>query len=184
MMLMKFAAKAATIGLLTVLPLSVAFAQTPAPAPAAPMAPPVIANPVYTTLVLEVAINKPAAETWAKTGKFCDIGIWSDFTCVMTTGAGELGSVRTLNGSNIEMLVGKTDHSYTYAQPVRQGVAYNAYHGTLEAKPVTATTSKVTVSFFYDESMIAPAERAAAKASRATRWNGYLQKIKAVAEAK
>ena len=27
----------------------------------------------------------------------------------------------------------KTELSYTYTQPVRDGVPYNAYHGTLEA---------------------------------------------------
>ena len=106
-------------------------------------------------------------------------------TCVITSGkAGDLGSVRTLNGNNIEMLVGKTDLSYTYVQPVRQGVPYNAYHGTMEAKPVTATTSKIVYSFFWDESLLADdAARAAAKASRATRFNGFMQKMKAIAEA-
>ena len=182
---MNFAAKAVLASLIAAAPLSGALAQAPAAAPAAPMAPPVIANPVYATLVLEVAIAKPAAQVWARVGKYCDIQEWSGMTCQITAGkAGDLGSVRTLNGSNIEMLVGKTDLSYTYAQPVRVGVPYNAYHGTLEAKPVTATTSKIMVSFFYDESMLGDeAARAASKASRATRWNGYLQKIKALAEA-
>ena len=181
---MNFAAKILAASLLAATPLT-ALAQAPAAAPAAPLAPPVIANPSYTTLVLEIAINKPAAEVWAKVGKYCDIEAWSGMTCVITSGkAGDLGSVRTLNGNNIEMLVGKTDLSYTYVQPVRQGVPYNAYHGTMEAKPVTATTSKIVYSFFWDESLLADdAARAAAKASRATRFNGFMQKMKAIAEA-
>jgi hypothetical protein len=51
--------------------------------------------------------------------------------------------------------VGKTDLSYTYTQPVRAGQAYNLYHGTLEARPVTAANSKLVYSFVMDNSMLA-----------------------------
>ncbi len=180
---MTFAAKTFAACLLAAAPLT-ALAQAPAAAPA-PMAPPVVANPSYATLVLEIAVAKPAALVWAKVGKYCDIQEWAGMTCVITAGkAGDLGAVRTLNGNNIEMLVAKTDLSYTYSQPVRQGVPYNAYHGTLEAKPVTATTSKLIYSFFWDESLLADdAARAAAKSSRATRFNGFMAKMKSIAEA-
>jgi len=33
-------------------------------------------------------------------------------------------------------------HRLLTTQPVRSGRPYNLYHGTLEARPVTATTSK------------------------------------------
>jgi hypothetical protein len=52
-------------------------------------------------------------------------------------------------------LVGKTGHSYTYTQPVREDAKYNLYHGTLEAVPVTARTSRLIYSFFYDNSLLA-----------------------------
>ena len=54
-----------------------------------------------------------------------------------------------------EVLVGKTELSYTYTQPVRDGRPYNLYHGTLEARPVTATTSKLVYTLFFDNSMLA-----------------------------
>lgn len=181
---MNFAAKAFAASLLAAAPLA-ALAQPPAAAPPPPPAPLAVANPSYATLVLEIPVNKPAALVWAKVGKYCDIQEWFGMTCVMTSGkAGDLGSVRTLNGTTIEMLVAKTDLSYTYAQPVRQGVPYNVYHGTLEAKPVTATTSKLIYSLIWDESILADdAARAAAKAGRATRFTAGLQKMKAIAEA-
>jgi hypothetical protein len=180
---MNFAAKALVAALFAAAPLT-ALAQAPAAAPA-PLAPPVIANPSYATLVLEIDVARPADVVWAKVGKYCDIQEWAGMACVMTSGkAGDLGSVRTLNGDNIEMLVAKTDLSYTYVQPVRQGVPYNAYHGTLEAKPTSATTTKLIYSFFWDESMIpGDAARAAAKANRAARFNGFMQKMKSIAEA-
>ena len=51
-----------------------ANAQTP-PA-ATPAAGPAVASPTYTSLPLEITVNKPAAEVWKRIGKFCDIGEW------------------------------------------------------------------------------------------------------------
>ena len=169
-------------GALIALAAGQALAQAPA-APAPP--PPAVANPTYTTMVLEVNVNKPAAAVWARVGKFCDIAEWLRTTCVISSGkASELGAVRVLNnGATIEMLAAKTDLSYTYTQPVRQGVPFNAYHGTLEAKPVTATTSKLTYAFFYDNSMLASdAARATEAANRRTRFQGALDNMKILAE--
>lgn len=164
-----------------------AYAQpTPAaaPAPAAP-APLAIPNPTYTTLVLEIDVNKPAADVWKRVGKYCDIEEWFGLKCEITAGvAGELGSVRVLNGAIIEPLVGKTDLSYVYTQPVRVGVPYNLYHGGLEAKPVTATTSKLIYTFVYDNSMLADdAARAAELTNRRNRFTPAMEKMKALAEA-
>jgi hypothetical protein len=158
-----------------------AFAQ-PAPAPApAPLA---IANPTYTTLVLETSVNRPAQAVWASVGKFCAIGEWLQTTCTITSGVdGQLGAVRKLGAAVIEMLVAKTELSYTYTQPVRVGVPFNAYHGTLEAKPVTASTSKLVYSFVYDNSMLADdAARATELANRRTRFTAALQNMKIIAE--
>jgi hypothetical protein len=165
-----------------------AFSQAPAATPAAPArtppAPLLVPEPTYETLVLEVAVNKPASQAWAKVGKFCDIEAWLGVKCLIVAGKdGEIGAVRTLNGGVIETLVGKTDLSYTYSQPVRVGQPYNNYHGTLEAKPVTATTSKLVYTFLYDTSMLDAAGKASAKPRREAQFNPALQKMKAIAEA-
>ncbi len=121
-----------------------ATAQAPPPgAQAAPGAPVsnVVANPTYISIPLEITVNRPAAEVWKRVGKYCDIGEWLRVPCTITSGKdGEFGAVRSIGG---EVLVGKTELSYTYTQPVRAGRPYNLYHGTLEARPVTATTSKI-----------------------------------------
>ena len=174
---------AAAMGALPAIAASAVLAQAPAaPAPPPPVA---IPNPTYTTMVLEVDVNRPAQAVWARVGKFCDIAEWLRTTCAISSGKdGELGAVRQLNGGvTIEMLVAKTDLSYTYNQPVRMGVPFNAYHGTLEAKPVTATTSKLTYSFFYDNSMLASdAARATEATNRRARFGGALQNMKILAE--
>ena len=87
-------------------------------------------------------------------------------------------------GGTVEVIVAVTPLSYTYTQPVRVGVPFNAYHATLEARPVTATTSKIVYTFVYDNSMLADdAARAAEKANRTTRMMGAMQRMKAAAEA-
>jgi hypothetical protein len=173
---------AGAIGAIFLLAAGSASAQ-PA-APPAPTAPFAIPNPTYTTMVLEAPVNRPAKAVWERIGKYCDIGEWMHTTCAITSGSdGQPGAVRRLGLGVTEMLVGKTDLSYTYAQPVRAGVPYNAYHGTLEAKPVTASTSKLVYSFFYDNSMLADdAARATESENRRGRFNQALQNMKILAE--
>ncbi|PYR21173.1 MAG: hypothetical protein DMF94_09075 [Acidobacteria bacterium] len=145
---------------------SAAGARTPAPAAQAAPAPPVssaVAAPTYTSIPLEIAVNRPAAEVWKRIGKFCDIGEWLRIPCTITSGKdGEFGAVRSVAN---EVLVGKTELSYTYTQPVRDGRPYNLYHGTLEARPVTPD-----------------AAREADRARRVTQFNAALANMKILAE--
>jgi len=161
-----------------------AGAQAPAPATQAAPAAPVssaVAAPTYIAIPLEIAVNRPAAEVWKRVGKFCDIGEWLRIPCTITSGKdGEFGAVRSVAG---EILVGKTELSYTYTQPVRDGRPYNLYHGTLEARPVTPTTSKIVYTLFFDNSMLADdAAREADRARRVTQFNAALANMKILAE--
>jgi hypothetical protein len=160
-----------------------AGAQTPAPAaqPAAAPSGIVVAAPTYTSIVMEMAVNKPAADVWKRVGKFCDIGEWLRIPCTITSGKdGEVGAIRSVAN---EVLVGKTELSYTYTQPVREGRPYNLYHGTLEARPVTATTSKLVYTLFFDNSMLADdAARATDKQRRTAQFTQALENMKILAE--
>jgi hypothetical protein len=160
--------------------LGVATAQTPAPAPQAATGP-AVASPTYTSIPLEITVNRSAADVWKRVGKFCDIGEWLQIPCTITSGKdGEFGAVRSVAG---EVLVGKTDLSYTYTQTVRNDRPYNLYHGTLEARPVTATTSKIVYTIFFDNSMLADdAAREADKARRTATFQRALQNMKTLAE--
>ena len=155
-------------------------AQTPAaPAPAPDIT--VVASPTYVSIPLEIAVNRPAAEVWKRIGKYCDIGEWFQISCTITQGKdGEFGSVRSVAN---EILVGKTELSYTYTQPVRAGRPYNLYHGTLEARPVTATTSKLVYTLVYDNSMLADdAAKERDRAQRTATFTRALQNMKTLAE--
>lgn len=91
------------------------------PAQAAPRSS-AVASPTYVSLLMEITVNRPAAEVWKRFGKYCSVAEWAQNPCTITSGKdGELGAVRTLGGG--EVLVGKTDLSYTYTQPVKEGPA-------------------------------------------------------------
>jgi hypothetical protein len=163
---------------------SVAGAQTPAPgAPGTAAAPvnTVVQKPTYTSINLEITVNRPAAEVWKRVGKYCDIGEWLRIQCTITAGKdGEFGAVRSVAN---EVLVGKTELSYTYTQPVRADRVYNLYHGTLEARPLTATSSKLIYTLVFDNSMLPDdAAREKDKAQRTAQFTQALENMKILAE--
>jgi hypothetical protein len=163
---------------------AVSPAQAPSAAPPASAAQSVaVANPTYVFIPMEIDVNRPAAEVWKRVGKYCDIGEWLQIAagCTITQGKdGEFGAVRSVVN---EVLVGKTELSYTYTQPVREGRPYNQYHGTLEARPVTATTSKLLYTLVYDNSMLpGAAAREQDRARRTAQFTRALQNMKILAE--
>jgi|SRR6478736_4733646 len=160
-----------------------AWAQAP-PQPAAnPNANVAVDNPTYITIPLEIDVNKPAAEVWKRVGKYCDIGEWLQIPtgCTILKGKdGEVGAVRSVAN---EVLVGKSEFSYTYTQTVRAGRPYNLYHGTVEVRPVTDKTSKIYYTLIYDNSMLADdATREKDKVSRTATFTRAIQNMKVIAE--
>jgi hypothetical protein len=161
-------------------------AQAPAPggqgAPAAAGSS-AVASPNYVTIPLEINVDRPAAEVWKRVGKNCDIAEWLGLACTITSGKdGQIGAVRSL-GVASEIMVGATELSYTYAQPVRAGQPYNQYHGTLEVRPLTATTSKIVYTLLFDNSMLADdAARDRDKTQRTTSFTRAIQNMKILAE--
>ena len=157
---------------------AIAAAQTP---PAAADDATVVAHPTYISIPMEITVNRPAAEVWKRVGKYCDIGEWFRIPCTITSGKdGEVGAVRSVAG---EVMVGRTELSYTYTQTVKAGRPYNLYHGTLEARPLTATTSKLVYTLVFDNSMLADdAAREKDKAQKTAQFTRALENMKILAE--
>lgn len=177
---------ALALGGLTISLAATSAAQAPAAqAPAAPAANTniVVENPTYISIPIELAVDRPAAEVWKRVGKYCDIAEWLQIPagCKILSGTdGEIGAVRSVAN---EVLVGKTEFSYTYTQTVRAGRPYNLYHGTLEVRPVTDKTSKIYYTLIYDNSMLPDdAAREKDKASRTAVFTRAVQNIKTLAE--
>src|SRR5205814_2048449 len=72
-----------------------AGAQTPSPGAAAGSGSVVVASPTYTSIPLEITVNRSAADVWKKIGGFCAIGEWLQIPagCKITSGKdGEFGA--------------------------------------------------------------------------------------------
>jgi hypothetical protein len=156
--------------------LAVMAQQTPAPL--------AIPNPNYVSIPMEVTINKPVADVWKRIGKYCDISEWLQIPsgCQIVSGKdGEIGAVRSVAN---EVLVGKTEYSYTYTQPVREGRPYNLYHGTLEARAIDAKSSKLIYTLMYDNSLVQgdDAAKTAEIERRRTTFTRALNNMKTLAE--
>ena len=144
------------------------------------------ADPEYATIKLEMDIAKPAKEVWAKVGaNYCDISKWlNNVDCQITSGDGGMGTVRVLAGGRVtEILVAQTELSYGYTQPAREGQFYNLYHGFMEARPVSATSSKMLYTLTYDVSNLADkAAKDADVARRRAMFQTAIENMKKLAE--
>jgi hypothetical protein len=146
-------------------------------------APAAAATPDYVTIAHDVVVDRPVAKVWARIGGWCAIADWLKVTCETTSGAGEVGSVRRLNGTTLEAMVAKTATSYTYWQTAgAMGAA--AFHGTLAAQPEGKGKTRLTYTVFYDAALLpSDAERAAQRKRLDTRFVEPLAEMKKLAEA-
>ena len=135
----------------------------------------------YASFSLTTTGNASAEKTWSRIGDYCAIKDWLGTTCSISTGSGDVGTIRLLNnGAVTEMMVAKTPFSYTYMQPLNPA---NLYHGTLQVQPDGAGHSKIVYTFLYDQEPLGTDEaKAAGRKQRTDRFNTALAKMKSMAE--
>ena len=138
-------------------------------------------TPHYVSIPMTVSVSAPVDKVWARIGKYCDIGEWGIPGCTIISGTdGEFGAVRSIGN---EVLVGKTQYSYVYTQPLRTTGGYIMYHGTLEARALTPTTTQLNYTLFYDNSSLADdAARETDMNNRRTRFTSMLNNMKTLSE--
>ena len=136
----------------------------------------------FVTIKREIAVNRPAAQVWAKVGGYCAIGEWLKVACTYKSGSGDAGTVRLLRGEVEEVMVGKTAYSYTYQQNVGP-MTPNLYHGTLDVLPVDATHSKILYTLVYDQQPMSEADRTAQRTRLNERFQAAIETMKGMAEA-
>jgi hypothetical protein len=106
-------------------------------------------NPHYVSLPMPIVVNTPV-EKCARVGKYCDIGEWAFQSCDLISGKeGELGAVRTIGHS---VIVGQTEYSYTYTQPLRATGLYPMYHGTIEGRALGLGRTTFYYTLVWDSS--------------------------------
>jgi len=145
-------------------------------------------GPEYVSIPMEITINKPVADVWAKVGGWCDISKWITPTggvpCEVKSGHSDVGSVRVIAGRVTEIMTAKSQYGYGYTQPPVEGKFYNLYHGFIEAVAVDAKTTKINYTLMLDVSDKADqAAKDADVGGRRKQFEAALQNIKKLAEA-
>ena len=125
------------------------------PKPAGSLRPPIRTpflnpDPHYVSLLMSIVVNAPVEKVWARVGKYCDIGEWAFQSCDLISGKeGEIGAVRTIGHS---VIVGQTEYSYTYTQPLRATGLYPMYHGTIEGRALGPGRTTLYYTLVWDSS--------------------------------
>ncbi len=114
-------------------------------------------DPNYVSIPMSIEVNKPAAEVWAKVGAdCCGIKSWiaegREGPCEIKPGSGERGAVRVIAGRVTDVMTAKSEFGYGYTQPNVEVKWRNLYHGFMEVRPVTPTTSKIYCTLVQDQS--------------------------------
>lgn len=135
----------------------------------------------YAVVVRETPVAASPDKVWKAVGDYCAIEAWMKLKCAYSSGSGDVGTVRRLNDRFEEVMVARTAHSYTYAQPGSP----IAYHGTLAVEPDGKKGSKIVYTVFYDQEPLAtPEAQAADRERRGKMFEGAIANMKAIAEAK
>jgi len=138
----------------------------------------------YVTIVRQIDVSRPASVVWSKVGHFCDLSKWLGKPCDIVAGHdNQVGTIRKIDHQVIEILVGATATSYTYAQPEDPNAQAHFYHGTLDVEPVTAQTSRIVYTLFYDNSPITdPAARKQEYDTRSALFEKAIKTMKTLSE--
>ena len=138
----------------------------------------------YVVIPLHADIAAPADAAWARVGDFCAIETFAKLPCKLVSGTGGVGSIRSLaNGVIQEPMLARTSHSYTYGQIVGPNKGLD-YHGTLAIEPTGPDTSRVDYTLVYDQSLLPADKRDAMRTQLPSRFQVFVDAVKAMAEAK
>jgi len=138
----------------------------------------------YVVIRREILVDRPADAVWQRIGGFCAIGEWLKVKCEIIAGKGGVGTVRQLNGTTVEPMVGSTPLSYTYWQTAG-GMAAFAYHGTLAVEWVASKKSRIVYTLVYDAALMSSDDVRRAQYTRiSSRFQGAIETMKALAEAR
>ncbi len=104
----------------------------------------------YAVLCIARDVDRTADDIWPEIGGFFDLNRWLDVSCTAIAGEGGLGSVRQIGDEIFELLIAKTEYSYSYVQTVGP-MAPHCYHGTVSCEPRGADKSTIFYTLIYDQ---------------------------------
>lgn len=125
-----------------------------------------------------VGVWVSAHDCWQRIGSFADAGKFLDVPSKLVAGNGNIGSFRQIGEAILEVMVGQSGASYTYA-PTQGPMAQFLYHG---CAALTAT-GPASCTLSYNEGQMDAARRVAERSRIAGRFQGAAEAMKRVAEA-
>lgn len=144
---------------------------------------PITVTTDFVAIICEVAVDAPAETAWERIGAFGDAGRFLDVASELVVGSGEVGSLRRVGDAVLEVLVGRSEASYTYAQTEGPMAVYR-YHGCVSLTASSADRCSLTYVISYDQSAMAQSERDAQHRRISDRFQGAAETMKRVAERK
>ncbi|HEY0757906.1 MAG TPA: hypothetical protein VGD59_01485 [Acidisarcina sp.] len=135
----------------------------------------------FAIVACSVAVNRPIDEAWREIGDFADAGRFLNVFSKLVSGIGQLGSVRLVGDAILEVMVGSSSHSYSYAQ-VRGPMAGFSYHGCLELSPLNSESCRLSYTLVYDQAPMDAARRTSEFERVSLRFKNAAQAMKAAAE--
>lgn len=138
----------------------------------------------YAVITRTITVAHPADVVWRKVGDFCGgISAFLKVSCTYASGAGNVGTVRRLNGGTEEVMIARTSRSYAYQQTAGSLAGAN-YHGSLDIEPSTdGKASSVVYTVIYDTALLPPERRASTEASLTRLFQNAVEAIKTISEA-
>jgi hypothetical protein len=135
----------------------------------------------FAIVTCSVNIDRPVDEVWREIGDFADAGRFLNVSSQIVSGNGGLGSVRVVGDAILEVMVGSSSHSYTYAQ-VRGPMAAFSYHGCLEVSSSDSGRCRLTYTLIYDQATMDASRRASEFERVSLRFQSAAEAMKTVAE--
>ena len=127
-------------------------------------------------------ILRPVQQVWSAIGAYGDAGRFLDIACELVAGNGEIGSVRLIGNGIVEVMVGRSQHSYTYVQTEGPMAAFT-YHGCVDLRMASAMTSRLLYTVSYDQTDMDQARRREELERITNRFAGAVDVMKRLAEA-
>jgi hypothetical protein len=132
------------------------------------------------TCVVDVGVS--VQDCWQRIGSFADAGKFLDVPSKLVAGNGDIGSFRQIGEAILEVMVGQSGASYTYAQT--QGpMAQFLYHGCVALTATGPNSCTLTYTISYNEEQMDTAHRTAERSRIAGRFRSAVEAMKRVAEA-
>lgn len=138
----------------------------------------------YYTVEVGIDVEAQADVVWETVGDYCAIRDWvgPNWTCELTAGDGGLGSVRLLNDSIEEVLVGVGHRAYTYLQ-TRGSMAAATYIGSLSVQPTGESASRISYTLIWNEDALEPGQRETLRSTFTNVFQNALNNMKQIVEA-